>query len=174
LVNTTSNADALALITRSQRAIYGYIYSLVGSRDVADEVLQETNLVLCRKIAEFDGRAQFTTWACRIAYFEVLAKRKKMSREKLMFMDDSLLDAVAGQALDLAAQESEFLPLLRDCLRELPSHSRKMMEQRYETGGSVQTIAAAVGRSPGAIRVALHRIRAALLQCMQRKATAAT
>ena len=171
--NSNPNVDALALITRSQRALYGYIYSLVGSRDQADEILQETNLVLCRKIGEFDGRAQFTTWACRIAYFEVLAKRKRMSRERLMFLDQSLLDAVAGQAERIAEPEFELLPLLRECMGELPARSRLMMEQRYTVGGTVQTLSASLGRSSGSIRVALHRIRMTLLECIQRKASMA-
>jgi RNA polymerase sigma-70 factor (ECF subfamily) len=171
---TNPNPDALALITRSQRALYGYIYSLVGSRDQADEILQETNLVLCRKIGEFDGRVQFTTWACRIAYFEVLAGRKRLSRERLTFLDQSLLDAVAGHAEQIAAQESEMLPLLRECMGELPARSRQMVEQRYTGGGTVQTLSETLGRSSGSIRVALHRIRTTLLECIQRKASTAT
>ena len=162
----------MELITRSQRAIYGYIYSLVGSRDLADEILQETNVVLCRKIDEFDGRVKFTTWACRVAYFELLRKRKAAVRDKLTFMDDALLDALAGQAMELADRESDFLPLLRECMQELPAQSRSMIERRYESGGSVQAITQATGRSAGSVRVALHRIRNALMNCIQQKDTA--
>jgi len=170
--NPKPNSDVLELITRNQRALYGYIYSLVGRRDQADEILQETNLALCRKIHEFDGRVQFTTWACRVAYFEVLAKRKKTKREKVTFLDDSLLDAVASQTLAMAKEEADLLPQMRDCMKELPPHSRAIIERRYEPGGSVMAIAQDAGRSVGSIRVTLHRIRMSLLDCIQRKADA--
>lgn len=168
-MESASNTNALELITSSQRALYGYIYSLVGARDLADEILQETNVVLCRKIREFDGRVQFTTWACRIAYFEVLAKRKSTMRDKLTFVDQTLLDAVAEQAQQIAEQETDYLPLLRECMKELPRQSSELIESRYQGGGSVQRIAQQAGRTSGAIRVALHRIRGALLACIERK-----
>jgi RNA polymerase sigma-70 factor (ECF subfamily) len=115
---------------------------------------------------------QFTTWACRIAYFEVLAKRKRTSREKLTFLDESVLDSIAEQAVEVAELESDYLPLLRECMQELPPRSSELIESRYRAGGSVKSIAQTAGRSSGSIRVALHRIRAALFVCMERKVSA--
>jgi RNA polymerase sigma-70 factor (ECF subfamily) len=66
------------------------------------------------------------------------------------------------------------LPLLRECMGELPARSRQMVEQRYTGGGTVQTLSETLGRSSGSIRVALHRIRTTLLECIQRKASTAT
>jgi RNA polymerase sigma-70 factor (ECF subfamily) len=163
------NRSALKLITSSQRILYGYIYSLLGSRDAADEVLQETNAVLCDKIDEFDGRAKFSTWACRIAYFEVLAYRKRTNRDRLRFVDADLLDGLGAAALDAAEDADSRLPLLRACLDELPAHSRTLIEGRYEPGASVQSMSQHLGRSAAGVRVGLHRIRKLLLKCIERK-----
>src|SRR5262249_34593919 len=61
-----------AFVTRvagAQRPLYAYIRSLLGPWGDAEDILQEVNVVLCRKAHEYDGRGQFLTWACRVAYF---------------------------------------------------------------------------------------------------------
>jgi len=42
-----------------QRSLYSFIFSLAGSSEAADEILQETNLLVCKKINQFDGKAKF-------------------------------------------------------------------------------------------------------------------
>lgn len=163
---------ALELIAQSQRALYGYIYSLVFSHDIADDVLQETNVVLCRKIDEFDGRAKFLTWACRIAYLETLAHRKRASRNKLVPVDESLLEQLSARALDQASTANVRLPLLRECMDELPDDQRALMDQRYSPGGSVRVLAEAQGRTPASTSVTLSRIRRRLFKCIERKLAA--
>lgn len=160
---------AVELITGCQRALYGYILSLVGSRDAADDILQNTNTVLCDKVDQFDGQVKFTTWACRIAYFEVLAYRKREGRDRLAFVDASLLDDLSQAALEEADAADERLTLLRQCMEQLPARSRKLIEQRYLPGTSVQDLASKLGRSAAGMRVSLHRIRKILLQCIDGK-----
>lgn len=163
------NIRSLELITQHQRALYGYILTLVASRELADEILQQTNLVLCRKIDEFDGRASFITWACRIAQFEVLAARKRSGRDRHVTLSDELLSQLSDRSETIAGEVDARLPLLRACLDELPSNSRALIEGRYDSGGSVESVAATAGRSAGGVRVALHRIRMRLLDCIQLK-----
>jgi RNA polymerase sigma-70 factor (ECF subfamily) len=168
------NFDALKEVTACQRALFGYIVSLVGSRDLADEILQETNVTLLRKLGEFDGRAKFITWACRVAYFEVLALRKRQSREHLRFCDELILEELHEAATDEAAALDERLPLLRECMDELPARGRNLIEQRYAPEGSVQRIALQTNRSVEGLRVTLARIRKQLLKCIESKRTQPT
>jgi len=164
-------AKRLELITLNQRPLYGFIFSLVGSRTQADEILQQTNLVLCRKIHEFAGRAKFITWACKIAKIEILAYRKRTASEKLVFVDNTLLEDVATAATEAAGESQGRLLYLRQCLDELPPRSRELIDRRYQPGASIRALAESLGRSAGGLRVSLHRVRAALLDCMRRKAT---
>jgi RNA polymerase sigma-70 factor (ECF subfamily) len=142
---------------------------LVFSRDTAEEVLQNTNVVLCSKIHEFDGRASFLTWACTIARFEVLAARKRVLRDKLTTVDDTLLDHLSQLALSQAGQADDRIPLLRQCMKDLPEVQQKMIEERYRAGGSVASVAESLGRSSGSVRVTLFRSRQQLLECIEKK-----
>ncbi|MCG8583857.1 MAG: sigma-70 family RNA polymerase sigma factor [Pirellulales bacterium] len=172
-MSSPQNPDprALELITQHQRALYGYIYSLVFSENAADVILQETNLVLCRKVHEFDpdGQATFLTWACRIAYLETLAYRGRVRRDKLVMADDDLLERLSARALDTATEADVRLPLLRECVDELSSEQRQLIEDRYGTDVSVAALAKARGRSEGSISVTIHRIRRRLFDCIERK-----
>jgi RNA polymerase sigma-70 factor, ECF subfamily len=151
-----------------QRSLYSFIYSLVGSSEAADEILQETNLLICKKISQFDGKVKFITWACEISRYKVLEYQKK-SHSRNLNLDAPLLEQLAKQACKIAAQVDWRLPVLRECMEELTPTARKLIEDRYSYGATVQTLAKAHGRSTGGVRVALHRIRTLLLECVEWK-----
>jgi RNA polymerase sigma-70 factor, ECF subfamily len=48
-----------ANMMRAQRPLHVYVYSLLGAAQGVDDVLQEINLVLWRKMGEFDPRREF-------------------------------------------------------------------------------------------------------------------
>jgi RNA polymerase sigma-70 factor, ECF subfamily len=168
LQDSNQSSIHLEQFVNCQRSLYGYIFSLVGSSEAADEILQETNLLICKKISQFDGNVKFITWACEIARYKVLEYQKKNHVRKLN-LDSLLLDQIAKQASQLASQVDWRLPMLRECMEELSSKDRKLIEDRYSQGATVQLLAEARNRSYGGVRVALHRIRTMLLECVEWK-----
>ena len=60
-------------LAENQNRLYGYVYSLVGDHAQAADVVQETNMVLWRKLDEFDPQRPFLPWAFTIGRFQVLA-----------------------------------------------------------------------------------------------------
>ena len=49
-----SRKRLMSLMTRHQRQIFGYIFALVPNRYDAEDLLQETSLVICEKFEEFE------------------------------------------------------------------------------------------------------------------------
>ena len=158
----------MANVAGVQRPLYAYIRSLIGPWAVPDDILQEVNLVLCRKANEYDGRARFLTWACGIAYYQVLAHVKRQRREKCVYVDEDFLADLAVPLSERVEQFDERLDALRSCLTKLQPAHRRMIAARYANGGSVQKVADGEGRPVGSIRVTLHRIRLLLLGCVER------
>jgi RNA polymerase sigma-70 factor (ECF subfamily) len=156
-------------ITSAQRPLYAYIRTLLGPCPDVEDVLQEVNLVLWRKAQEYDGPGQFLTWACHVAYLQVLAHLKRCRRDKHVYFDEGVLADLAAPLTHQVQSLEERLEALRHCLGHLPPEHRRMITVRYETGGSVQKIAQELRRPAGSVRVALHRIRSLLLECMQRR-----
>lgn len=165
-----SNERLVELITTHQRVLYTYIYSLVHRSEDAQDILQETNLVLWRKAAESSRAYDFRSWACRIAYVQVLAHRKRHARDRLYF-DDALLNQLAQESEGRAAQSGSHLEALRVCLKRLPDHSRQMLWMRYDSPGTVEGIADQLGRSAAAVSQALYRIRRTVMDCIRETET---
>ena len=84
----------VALMTRHQRQIFAYIYTLVPDRHDAEDLLQETSVVICEKFDEFTAGTDFVAWACQIAWWRIRYSRQKFARAKVVF-DDEVLAAVA-------------------------------------------------------------------------------
>jgi RNA polymerase sigma-70 factor (ECF subfamily) len=161
-------AEFVAALKRAQRPLYAYIRSLHPEAEAAKDILQETNLTLCRRWETFVPGTQFMAWACRVAYFQVLNHRRKLSRDRLVFDSDTVATLADSRPERWSARDGQ-QEALRSCLERLPAHARSLLEQRYAPGGSVQRIAAASGRSPGAVSQALARLRDELLHCIQRR-----
>lgn len=167
-VPLTPSEELVTLIAASQKPLFVYIRALLGPTGDVDDVLQEVNLVLWRRGHEFDGRGPFLTWACHIAYLQVLAHCKKRRREKHVYFDEGVLSDLAGCAADRVARVDTRLDALRGCLAKLPPSQRRMIVRRYEDGGSIHEVASELNRPAGSVRVALHRIRRLLADCIAR------
>lgn len=154
-------------IASHQAALHRYILSLLPDRSLADDVLQETNLVLWRKAADYDPERPFLAWAFGIARHQVMAARRDAGRDRHVF-NDQLVELLADEHStdDHASPVQE---ALESCLRQLPGQQRELILARYEPGASVQDLAKTRSKSPGALSVLLLRIRKALEDCIERK-----
>jgi RNA polymerase sigma-70 factor (ECF subfamily) len=155
-------------VAAAQRPLYAYIRSLVGPWAEPEDILQEVNLVLCRKAHEYDGRGRFLTWACRVAYLQVLARLKRQRRDRALYVDEGLLAELADPLAERVEHLDDRLEVLRGCLARLSPAHRRMITARYAAGGSVQKVAEAERRPAGSVRVTLHRVRLLLLDCVER------
>ena len=149
-----------------QDRMYAYILSLLGDAAAAEDVLQETNLAITRKIPREPSIDNFPAWACGVARFQVLAYRKKAGRDRLVF-DDELVDSLADEAEQQTAEIESRRRALQTCLKKLSPQQRNLILSRYESGASVQGIAAKLERSAGTISQTLYRIRTTLLDCVR-------
>ena len=151
-----------------QDALRAYATTLLFDPAEADDVVQQTNVVLCRQADEFPKIENFAAWACRIAYFEVLSHRKRRKRDRLLFDDDllSLMAKDVGRMVEEVGPRKQYLDL---CLDELPEHQRAMILKRYGPSGALRALAEELGRPIGSVQQTLYRIRLKLLDCIRKK-----
>src|SRR5436305_8840675 len=103
---TENRKRLLALMTRHQRQIFAYIYALVPNRYDAEDLLQETSVVICEKFHEFEEGTDFVAWGCQIAYWRIRYSRQKYARSKIVF-DQQLVDAIAQTAGEMVEEMDE-------------------------------------------------------------------
>jgi len=157
--------DLMLLKTQHQRRIFAYIHALVPSRSDAEDILQETSLVIVEKFHEFTPGTDFVAWAFQIAWWRVRAARQKFARAKVIF-DDEVLESVAHTAAEMHTEVSERHEALARCLQKLPPRDRDLLLTRYEPGAGVEEAAHRSGRSVEAAYKALARLRKLLFDCV--------
>ena len=160
--------DFVSRLTTNQNRLFGYVYSLLGDQTRAADVVQETNLVLWRKIHEFRPEKPFLPWAFAIARFQVMAHLRDRSRDRLL-LDEELAASIAASAEESADQFDELRAALSSCLKTLTPANRDMIRQRYFDHLSVADVAASIDRTSSAVKVALMRIRRQLSECIDRR-----
>lgn len=158
-------SQLMRLITEHQRRIFGYIYTLVPDRQDAQDILQETSVVICQKFDQFRPGTDFAAWACQIAYWEVRRARQKFARSKVIF-NQEVVDAIAETAAELLPEMGARHEALAKCLQKLHPRDRELLLTRYEPGSGVEEAAQRSGRSLVAAYKALARLRKLLLDCV--------
>ena len=156
------------LLGGAQRKLFLYILSFVPNPADAEDILQETNLVLWRKFGEFQPGTDFIRWACKVAFYEVLKHRQAGTRKPLP-LSEAALALLAQDAEDALGEVDSRREALLRCLGKLREPVRQMIRLRYQLGVDTRAVAQAVGRSVEATRRALHRARVALLRCIERE-----
>ena len=164
--------EFVQLFTRAQRPLYLYILAQVGNVQAAEEILQETNLVIWAKTEQFQPETNFAAWTRQIATYEILKFRQRRRRDKLTFSDE-FLSAVAEEVVVQSNELEQRREALRDCLTRLTDTDRRLIEHRYQPGISGKELAQTLGRPANSVYQSLGRIRRNLLDCIHRKLSAA-
>lgn len=140
---------------------------MIPNRTDADDVMQETNVILLRKFSDFQLGSNFRAWACKIARYEVLKYRERSGRQSKYFCQEVIeeIAEVALERADVLQQRSDALSI---CLRKLREQDKELIRSRYDNGTSIKIIAEQEGRSSDAIYKTLRRIHRSLMDCVQR------
>jgi RNA polymerase sigma-70 factor (ECF subfamily) len=154
-------------MTSHQDKLYAFILSLVGHPGMADDILQETNIILWRKAAQFELGSNFKAWMYRIAHFQMLTYMKKVNNSVLVFDSEKIPDLVA-QVADSLEDYDERQQALRVCLKKLSPRQRDVIYRRYSSETSLETIAREVGDTVAAIKQVLFRTRSTLESCIRK------
>jgi RNA polymerase sigma-70 factor (ECF subfamily) len=149
-----------------QDRLRAFIYSLMPGSSHLDDVLQNTNAILWQKRGKFDINTNFSAWAFRIARYQTMHQLDRDKRDGRLVFSDDLLEAIAAPEPESQAH-NHLLRALEACMEKLSDHQRSLIRARYTAGQSLEKHAEALGRSPGSLRIALHRIRDILKECVE-------
>ncbi len=161
------NENALAiLINRHQSKIYGFIYSKISDRDVADDIFQDTFIkgIKTLKSNSYNEEGKFLPWVMRISHnliVDYYRKEKKMPmlRETEEFSIFSVIsdnsETVEGKIITELIEKD-----LQKLVTQLPDDQKEVLMMRIYQDLSFNEIAELTGVS---INTALGRMRYAIL-----------
>lgn len=172
-VQRIGQEEFVALLVRHDRRLRGFIATLLGRIADIDEVLQNVCLVAWKKVDQFcyqgaSADEEFVRWICTIARYEIMTYRRTED-SSLLLLDASLMDRLAEMQIAESSYIEDRYKALVGCIQRLRPRDREMVRQRYEANLSAHDLAAAFEVGVNAIYKALTRIRATLLECVQRR-----
>lgn len=161
--------ELVSLISKHRVDVFRFIYSLLPNHDAAEEICQRATIVMWKKFTLFEPGTSFSTWAKRIAYFEVLAYRKTYARDRLEFWPSDVVDTIANTCFENEDQLQQLARLLQECLDKLSEKDKNLVRLRYENSNTTsRQVAGALGKPAVTIYKGLTRIRKSLFECVQR------
>ena len=166
-IDDQHHSQFLRLFAEHEAALHALLRAMLPSREEASEALQETIIVLWQKFGEFDPARDFRAWASGIARNKALAVLRDRQRDRHVF-DEELVSRLADRAALHAAEVMPRSEALEHCLQKLSITQRELVLTAYTKGTRMDDLAARRGQTPMALYKWLHRIRLALLDCIER------
>ena len=180
LVRRSAQGDREAfdtLVTRHQASVFRLARYLIGTRDEAEDVLQQTFLSAWQGAPGFRGESSIRTWLLTIARNAALTRRMRAAREPI---DETPLEDLGLRAgwggpdpeqLAVAAEQRDRLAV---ALASLVPEEREILTLRDLEGIPGDEVATMLGLSLAAMKSRLHRARLSLAAAVRGEMTHAT
>jgi RNA polymerase sigma-70 factor (ECF subfamily) len=154
--------DSFELVMRRyNQRIYRTVRAILKEEDETIDVMQEAYVSAYTHLADFSGRARFSTWLTRIAVHEALGRLRK--RKRLEPLDDTdsedtlMVSPVTGP--ENSASDSELRVLLEEAVDALPEAFRTTFVLRSVEQLSVAETAEVLGIPEETVKTRHHRAR---------------
>src|SRR5262245_66463726 len=160
------------LVDANAAALFRLCARITRDRALAEDAVQEALLSAFRHLADFDGRAAFSTWLYRIAVNSALALMRRRRHLEVRWPEhgegeDAPIDAVDDSPTP--ARVAVSADIRRDVEAELARMTpieRTAFVLRHQEGRSIEEISAALSLNASASKQAIFRavkkLRAAL------------
>ena len=170
-----NNSAFDTLLSRHQDRLFNYIYFIVRSKEVAEDIFQETfvKAIVTLQQGRYTNDGKFAAWITRIAHNLVIDQFRIERNENTVSNDETEIDLLNNAKLSEGNIENrmvneQVLKDVRMLIDELPDCQREVVFMRYYQDLSFKDIAEMTGVS---INTALGRMRYAVMN-MRRIAAA--
>lgn len=165
LLSTDSRAAVELILPQYGPALQGVIFKIVGSREVAEEVLQDTFIKVWKKADNYDAsKGRLFTWLINIARntaIDRLRSKKYKDTKKSDSLDDNVYDNVAFSE-EMHPQDVG----LQKVIGQLDEKYRLLIDLLYLQGYTQQEASKELDIPLGTVksrsRIALRELRAIL------------
>ncbi|MDQ7808453.1 sigma-70 family RNA polymerase sigma factor [Amycolatopsis sp. A133] len=154
MARTSTTPDLLLAAARP--LVVRYCRARLGP-DSADDVAQDVYVALLKALPRRRPERPFPDFVWDIARHQVAAARKAAARQQDEPVAELPDEADSSPGPEPQALRRELGERMANLLRVLPRKQREIVVLRVVVGLSAEETAAAVGSTPGAVRVAQHR-----------------
>ena len=153
-----------------QQKLYRFALRMLGSTEEAEDVVQETLMVLWDKRQDLNKLVNIEAWSMRVVKNRSLDRIKYRQKREYSQVDDI---NVAGEAPtpDRQAEVSDQMHFMQSIINQLPDNQKMIIQLREVEGYSYQEIADMLELNLSQVKVYLFRARQKIKeQLMKREA----
>lgn len=147
------------------RRLSRFLMRLTHRQDLAEEVINDTLLVVWNSADRFRGESRVSTWIVGIAYRRAMKSVKRRRSFELLELEAT--DNLAGVDNVLACETQEWI---EEALEELPIEQRLCLELAYVLGHSCEEIAIITSCPVNTVKTRLFHARRKLSVLLPRLA----
>jgi RNA polymerase sigma-70 factor (ECF subfamily) len=152
------------LMRRHNQRLYRAARAILRDDHEAEDVMQEAYVNAYSHLAQFDGRAKFSTWLTKIAVYEAFARARR--RDRYEHLDDSsvetLMPTTPSPDPERLAFGRELGALIESAVDTLGDGYRDVFMLRQVEGLSTAETAEVLGVSEDVVKTRFSRARSAL------------
>ena len=161
------------LMRRHNQRVYRVVRSVLRDSDEIEDVIQQAYVQAFLHLDQFGGDARWSTWLCRIAINEALARLRQRGRfvsiEAVSEEAMANLSKVSSSDPERTAAGRELGQLVERAIDELPEIYRSVLILREVEGMNTDEAAHVLEVQPDVIKTRLHRARAALRDAIEER-----
>jgi len=176
LVQRARGGDRLAfelLMRRNNRRVYRAVRTVLRDAAEVEEVMQQTYVLAFSHLDQFQGASRWSTWLCRIAFNEALARVRQRGR---FVSIDSSADGpgsegwrATGPDPERQARTRELGRFVEEAVDELPDIYRSVLIFREIEGLSTAETASVLDVDENVVKTRLHRARGLLRDAIEQR-----
>jgi RNA polymerase sigma-70 factor (ECF subfamily) len=160
------------LMRRHNQRVYRVVRSLLRDPDEVEDVIQQAYLQAFLHLDQFGGNARWSTWVCRIAINEALARIRQ--RGRFVSIDAASEDVMADFSKgsndpERATAGREMGHLVERAIDGLPDIYRSVLILREVEGMTTEETAAVLDVAVDVVKTRLHRARASLRAAIENR-----
>ena len=166
----TRTQEFLDLYQEDRKRLYAYIFAIVADPNAADDIFQESSMVLWREFHKFQSGTNFSKWTNAIAYNRILEHWARNKKQRKYFDDSQVekLELLSEQITGMQDVLNSRWDTLQTCVKKLREVDQTLFNNFYTNQMTAQQLADKVGRSIFAIRKSIHKIRKKLFECVDK------
>jgi len=149
------DAGFLLLMNTYQKQLYWHIRRLVVSHEDAEDILQETFILVYSHIEAFKGESTLYTWLYRIATNECNRhfRKREFRIKKEELIEEHTADMVAGADFE---NSDAILLKFQQAIQLLPNKQKIVFNLRYYDELSYEDISQILNTSANSLRTSYH------------------
>lgn len=161
------------LAERYRQKILFYLWHLVGSKEEAEDILQDVLMKVYKSMDRFDNRKHFSSWIYRIAHNEAINHLKHRNRARSISWEDivNVKDRLETSDHEDSPQErwvrSERRIEVRQALQKLPQRYREVLLLRYYFEKSYEEIAEIIDKPRNTVGTLISRAKSKLVEVLR-------